>query len=174
MALSTKFKDVMNRATAGATAAALSAALIFNPAVSNDAYAQSMQPANASQQVKIPFRDIRGGEPEGVLTSAGIASKGGQVVVFFGDNQVAYTAMRSGIEQAIKAGIPFKGLVLASPLTSTPNDFTIMIMTDGIISNKLTNTDTDLANSVFAKLYQGGRFLSAKKVAALDNPTASR
>ena len=140
-------KAALVRATATATAAA---ALIASPAAVNDAQAQQQ---TAAQQVKIPLRDLRGGEPEGIRMAAAAGSRGGQVVVFFGDNQAAYDATVSGVRAAIGQGLPVKGIVLGSPIQlvragKTHSLNQVVFYADGDRTGGIDNPDGKVAADV--------------------------
>jgi hypothetical protein len=141
--------------------ALLSTALVFNSAVSKDVHAQQ-QNVTATQQIKVPTRDARGGDYEAIMMGAAAASKGAQVLVFFGDNEAAFASAKEGARNAIAQGLPLKGMIVGSPLTpKTVNGFHIsgsnqlIFFTDGTQTSIIDNPDGSISGSVVAELQRG-------------------
>lgn len=71
-------------------------------------------------QIKVPMKDARGAQGEGVRLGAAVASKGSNVIVFYGDvttdakaNAALQSTMRAVREVIAEGRIPFKGIIVA-------------------------------------------------------------
>lgn len=155
-----RLKDVMSKATAGASAAALAATLIASPPATNDAHAQQQNVAAA--QVKVPMQDARGAGAEAVRMSAAVASRNAQVVVFFGDNEAAFQSTKEGVRAAIAQGLPVKGMFVGSPIPikrlngQTYNLNQVVFFTNGNMTSTVDNPDaTKMAAYVVQELRRG-------------------
>ena len=127
--------------------AAAGVALIATPVASGQAQDARMQTV-AADQIQIPIRDARGAELRAVQMSAAMGSRGSQIVVFYGDSDAAYQAAQQGARQAMAAGIPVRGMMLADPLkpqvvggSQISGSNQIEFYADGTITGTIDNVD---------------------------------
>lgn len=105
-----KIREALRNATMGL--AALGGIASASPAMANDAEVQQVA---AVQDIRIPVRDMQGNQVRGVQMSAAMVSKGSQVIVFYGDSREALDQTFVGAKQAVAAGVPLAGVIVASP-----------------------------------------------------------
>ncbi|KPM17707.1 hypothetical protein [Citromicrobium sp. WPS32] len=95
--------------------AAAGVALIATPVASGQAQDARVQTV-AADQVRLPMRDARGVQLRGVQMAAAMDSRDAQIVVFYGDSPAALEAAKQGAREAIAAGLPVRGMMVADPL----------------------------------------------------------
>ena len=155
-----------------ASAAAL-ATPIAQPAMAEDARTQQV----ALQDIRLPMKDARGAEARAVQMSAAMVSKGKQVLVFYGDDARAFEETKRGAREAIAAGVPLAGMIVASPLDPRSvgeyhiaGSNQVEFYADGQRTGTIDNVDKEphrVANMVRTELQRGFDIIQSRRQLAL-------